>query len=319
MDAFSEVLKALRLESGIFFDAEFTAPWCVDSAPGERDRHHILPRAEHVALYHLLVEGRCQARLPDAAEASDLVAGDLLMFPHGDTHLLGSDVSRTPLLASSLVEPSAEGGLARIVHGGGGERTRFVCGYLACDSRLCRPMIEALPRMLRVPLGERASASWMMKTLEHAAAESRAPRAGTGAVLAKLSELVLVEAIRGYMEALPAQERGWLAGLRDPHVSRALALMHAEPARQWTVEDLGREAGLSRSALAERFVLLIGEPPMQYLKRWRLALGARALKEGNPSVLQVAQQVGYESEAAFNRAFKREFGTPPAAWRRRSR
>jgi len=174
-DAFSEVLKALRLESGIFFDAEFTAPWCVDSAPGESDRHHILPRAEHVALYHLLVEGRCRARLPDAAETSDLVAGDLLMFPHGDAHLLGSDVSRTPLPAASLVEASAEGGLARIVHGGGGERTRFVCGYLACDSRLCRPMIEALPRMLRVPLGERASASWMMKTLEHAAAESRAP------------------------------------------------------------------------------------------------------------------------------------------------
>ena len=121
------------------------------------------------------------------------------------------------------------------------------------------------------------------------------------------------------METIPEQERSWLAGLRDPHVSRALALMHAEPAHQWTVDDLGREAGLSRSALAERFALLIGEPPMQYLKRWRLALGARALKEGSASVLQVAQQVGYESEAAFNRAFKREFGTPPAAWRRQSR
>ena len=319
MDAFSEVLKALRLEAGIFFDAEFTAPWCIDSAPGERDLRQILPRAEHVAIYHLLVEGRCRARLPDAAAASDLVAGDLLMFPHGDAHLLGSDVSRAPLPAATLVEASPAGGLARIVHGGGGERTRFVCGYLACDSRLCRPMIGALPRMLRVPLGERASASWMMTTLQHAAEESRAPRAGSDAMLAKLSELVFVEALRGYMETIPEQERSWLAGLRDPHVSRALALLHAEPAREWTVDDLGREAGLSRSALAERFALLIGEPPMQYLKRWRLALGARALRKGTASVLEVAQQVGYESEAAFNRAFKREFGMPPAAWRRQRR
>jgi AraC-like DNA-binding protein len=319
MDPFSQVLKALRLEAGIFLDAEFTAPWCVDSAPGNDDARHILPSAQHVALYHLLVEGRCHARLTDDSAAIELAAGDLIMFPHGDRHLLGSDLGRAPLLAETLVQASPEGGLARIVHGGGGDRTRFICGYLACDSRLCRPMIGALPRMLRVPLGDSASASWMVETLQHAAAESRAPRAGTDAVLTKLSELTFVEALRGYLETIPQQERSWLAGLRDPHVSRVLGLMHAEPARQWTVDDLGREAGLSRSALAERFALLIGEPPMQYLTRWRLALGARALKEGSEPVLQVAQQVGYESEAAFNRAFKREFGTPPATWRRHSR
>jgi AraC-like DNA-binding protein len=318
VDPLSQILKALRLEAGIFFDAEFTTPWCVDSAPGSDDARRILPRAEHVAIYHLLVEGRCRARLPDQA-AVELAEGDMIMFPHGDGHLLGSDLRRPALRAATLVQASPEGGLARIVHGGGGDRTRFICGYVACDRRLCRPMIGALPRMVRVPLGDRASASWMAKTLRHAADESRSPRAGTDAVLTKLSELLFVEALRCYLETVPEQERSWLAGLRDPHVSRVLGLMHAEPARQWTVNDLGREAGLSRSALGERFAELIGEPPMQYLTRWRLALGARALKDGKEPVIHVAQQVGYESEAAFNRAFKREFGMPPATWRRHSR
>ena len=319
MDPLSQILKALRLEAGIFFDAEFTTPWCIDSAPGSEDARRILPSAEHVAIYHLVVEGSCRVRLPDEAAAMELAAGDLIMFPHGDAHLLGSDCRRPALPATTLVQASPEGGLARIVHGGGGDRTRFICGYVACDRRLCRPMIGALPRMLRVRLGDRPSASWMTRTLQHAAEESRAPRAGTDAVLTKLSELLFVEALRSYLETVPEQERSWLAGLRDPHVSRVLGLMHAEPSRQWTVNDLGREAGLSRSALAERFGLLIGEPPMQYLTRWRLALGARALQEGSEPVLHVAQRVGYESEAAFNRAFKREFGMPPATWRRSRR
>ncbi len=320
MDALSEVLRALRLEAGLFLEAEFTAPWCIDSAPGKDDVRKILPSAEHVAIYHLLVEGGCRARLPDDGAAIELVAGDVLMFPHGDGHLLGSDLSRAPVAAEKLVEPSTQGGMARIAHGGaGGGRTRFVCGYLACDSRLCRPLLGALPRMLRVPLGGRAGASWIISTVQRAAEESRAPRAGTDAVLAKLSELLFVEAIRGYIESIPDDQRSWLAGLRDPHVSRALRLLHGEPGRQWTVDDLAQEAGLSRSALAERFALLIGEPPMQYLMKWRLALAARALKEGNDTILRVADQVGYESEAAFNRAFKREFGMPPATWRRHSR
>jgi AraC-like DNA-binding protein len=318
MDPFSQVLKALHLEAGLFLDAEFTAPWCVDPTPGKKARR-ILPSAEHLAIYHLLVEGRCRAWLTDGAAPIELAAGDLILFPHGDAHLLGSDVRRAPLVAETLVQASPEGGLARIVHGGGGDRTRFVCGYLACDRRLCRPLIGALPPMLRVPLGDSASASWMIKTIQHAADESRAPRAGTDAVLTKLSELTFVEALRRYLETIPENERSWLAGLRDPHVSRALGLMHAEPSRPWTVDDLGREAGVSRSALAERFTSLIGEPPMQYLTRLRLALGARALEEGSEPVLHVAQRVGYESEAAFNRAFKREFGMPPATWRRHRR
>src|SRR5262245_20444263 len=200
MDAFSQILRALRLESGIFLDAEFTAPWCIDSAPGTDDVRRILPSAEHVAIYHLLVEGRCNARLPDDGAELTLQAGDLIMFPHGDGHLLGSDLKRRPVSAETLVQPSAEGGLARIVYGGGGARTRFVCGYLACDSRMCRPMIDALPRMLRVPLGESAGAAWIISTIQRAAEESRAPRAGTEAVLVKLAELLFVEAIRCHIE-----------------------------------------------------------------------------------------------------------------------
>jgi AraC-like DNA-binding protein len=319
MDALSEVLKALRLESGIFLEADFTAPWCIDSAPGKDDVQHILPSAEHVAIYHLVVEGTCRARLPEDGAAVEFVAGDLVLFPQGDGHLLGSDLSRAPVPASTLVQLSSCGGPARIVHGGGGARTRIVCGYLACDSRLCRPMLSALPPLVRVPLGGRAGASWILDTIQRAAEESRTPRAGTEAVLAKLSELLFVEAIRCHIESIPDDQRSWLAGLRDPQVSRALRFLHADPGRQWTVDELGREAGISRSALAERFALLIGEPPMQYLTRWRLALAARALKDGNDPIVRVAADVGYESEAAFNRAFKREFGMPPATWRRHSR
>ena len=315
MDALSEVLKVLKLTSGLFLEAEFTAPWCIDSAPGHEDVRHILPDAEHVSIYHLLTEGRCRAALPGGAPV-DLTAGDLIMFPHGDGHLLGSDLQLDPVGAEVLVEPSAEGGMARIRHGGGGERTRFVCGFLACDKRLCRPLLGALPRMLRVELGDGPAAAWIIATLRHGASETHAPRPGSEALLGRLSELLFVEAIRHYTASLPPGQLGWLAGLRDPHVGKALALLHADPARDWEVEALAKQAGLSRSALNERFNALIGEPPMQYLTGWRLALASQALASSNDAVARVAERVGYDSEAAFNRAFKREFGIPPAAWRR---
>lgn len=315
MDALSEVLKVLKLTSGLFLEAEFTAPWCIDSAPGREDVRHILPDAEHVSIYHLVTEGRCRAALPDGAPVQ-LSAGDLIMFPHGDGHLLGSDLQLAPVGAELLVEPSAEGGLARIRHGGGGERTRFVCGFLACDKRLCRPLLGALPRILRVELGDGPAAAWITATLRHGASETHAPRPGSEALLGRLSELLFVEAIRHYTASLPPDQLGWLAGLRDPHVGRALALLHAEPARDWEVEALAKQAGLSRSALNERFNALIGEPPMQYLTGWRLALASQALASSNDAVARIAERVGYDSEAAFNRAFKREFGIPPAAWRR---
>ena len=319
MDALSEVFRVLRLNTGFFLEARFTAPWCVDSAPGRDDLNHILPNAEHVAIYHLVTEGTCRTKHHDRTDQLELNPGDLILFPHGDGHLLGSDLQRAPVPAGAIMQPGQDGGLLRIDHGGGGGTTRFVCGFLACDRRLCRPLLDALPRMVRVPVGAGPAGAWIMSTLQRGAEESQAPRPGAEAVLAKLSELLFLEAIRRHIESLPQEQRGWFAGLRDPQVGRALALLHSQPARAWTVDTLAREVAASRSVLAERFVALIGEPPMQYLTRWRLALAAQNLGGGNDPLGRIAAQVGYESEAAFNRAFKREFGMPPATWRRAAR
>ena len=316
MDALSEVLKVLHLTSGVFLEVEFTAPWCVDSAPSNKAMENILPYAEHVVIYHLLTEGHCRVRLPGSREVVELGPGDLIMFPHGDAHQMGSDIHLAPVAVADLVEPSPDGGLMRIRHGGGGDRTRFVCGFLACEKRLCKPLLDALPRLVRVPLGEDANTRWLIGALLHGAGETHAPRPGGEAIMGRLSELVFVESLRQYIRSLPEHELGWLAGLRDPIVGQALARLHNDPARRWDVETLARESGLSRSALADRFVALIGEPPMQYLTRWRLALASRALANRNDGVARIAADVGYDSEAAFNRAFKREFGMPPAAWRR---
>ena len=318
VDALSEVLKALRMTTGIFLDAEFTAPWCIDSAPGKEDVRPILPNVEQVCIFHVVTEGRCSAKLPGPGDALVLARGDMIMFPRGDGHLIGSDVQLAPVPAETLVE-AGDGGLPRLAHGGGGERTRFVCGFVACDERLCQPLLGALPRILRIPLGDGAQGAWLIESLQRGAEESRAPAPGTEAVLSKLAELVFVEAIRRHIAGLPDGQVGWLAGVRDPCVGRALAVLHAEPARAWTVDDLAREAATSRSVLAERFSAMVGEPPMQYLARWRLALAAESLGVGQEQVGRIARRVGYESEAAFNRAFKREFGMPPAAWRRAAR
>jgi AraC-like DNA-binding protein len=201
-------------------------------------------------------------------------------------------------------------------HGGGGAATRFVCGYLALSRSVFRPLFEALPRLVCIPMGEGPAAAMLRELFRAGVRESAALRPGAGSMLAKLAELLFVEALRRYIERLPPGGNGWLAGVRDAHVGRALALLHATPGRHWTVDELAREAALSRSALAERFTALVGEPPIQYLLRWRLALAARALRSGADAIAQLAERSGYESEAAFSRAFKREFGMPPAAWRK---
>jgi AraC-like DNA-binding protein len=201
-------------------------------------------------------------------------------------------------------------------HGGGGAATRFVCGYLACSRSLCRPLLDALPRVLRIPMGNGRASAQVRELLRMGVAETWASRPGAGSTLAKLAELLFVEALRRYVESLPAEGKGWLAAVRDPQVGRALALLHGAPGRTWTVDKLAREVALSRSALAERFAALVGETPIQYLTRWRLALAARMLRVGREAIARVAERSGYESETAFTRAFKREFGMPPAAWRK---
>ena len=318
MDALSDVLKAVRLEGALYLNAEFTAPWCMRGRYGMASVKRRLAGAEHVVYFHLLTEGSCKVKLADSAEVLDVTAGDLVLFPQDDRHLMGSDLHVTPLDAENWNggnEPPPE--LAPYRYGGGGVVTRFVCGFLACNRTMCRPLLDALPRVLRIPIGDGTASSLLHDLLRLGVAESSsASRPGAQSTLTKLAELVFVEALRRYAESLPPDGKGWLAAVRDAQVGRALALLHSEPGRAWTVDVLARAVALSRSALAERFAALVGEPPMQYLTRWRLALAARTLRAGGEALSRVAERSGYESEAAFNRAFKREFGLPPAAWRR---
>lgn len=316
MDALSEVLAGIHVQGAVYLDGEFTAPWCVEASYGLFSTNGILDGSDHLAFFHFLVDGRCKARLSDDEGVVELRAGDLVLFSSDHLHILGSDLG-LPAIRTEGLPRDASGSLPLIRHGGDGEMTRFICGYLAFDRRASQSLFSSLPRMVRVPVGEDPNTAWLVELLRVGVRESRVPRPGAGSLLAKLSELIFVEAMRRYAMTLAPGQTGWLAALRDPHVGRALALLHAQPSRPWTVDELAREAALSRSALGKRFADLIGEPPMQYLMRWRLALAARALRTGPDTVGRIAERCGYESEAAFNRAFKREFGIPPAAWRRR--
>ena len=200
--------------------------------------------------------------------------------------------------------------------GGGSERARVVCGFLGCDERPYNPLLTALPSVIHLSAaGPQAPIGWLGTLLNIAVKESGSARAGGENVLARLSELMFVEAVRRYLETLPPAQTGWLAGLRDPVVGQALAALHGQPSEPWTVERLARLVGLSRSVFAERFMEMVGQPPMQYLALWRMQLAARLLVEGG-HVAAVAGAVGYESEAAFSRAFKKLVGQAPATWRR---
>ncbi|HEY2396446.1 MAG TPA: AraC family transcriptional regulator [Rudaea sp.] len=318
MDALSDVLKSVRLEGAVYRDAEFSAPWCIQAKYGLETASAQLAGAEHIMFFHFLIEGHCKVRLAAGGEVLDASAGDLILLPQDDTHIMGSDLQLQAVATDALVEAAAraQGGLVPLRAGGGGSITRFVCGYVACSRSICRPLFEALPRALRIPIGDGSASTALRELLRMGVRESSGVRPGSGSLLAKLSELMLVEALRRYVESLPPDGKGWLAGVRDVQIGRALALLHHDPGRSWTVDELAREVALSRSALAERFNALVGEPPIQYLMRWRLALAAHMLRSGRDAIVRVAERSGYESEAAFNRAFKREFGMPPAGWRR---
>lgn len=314
MDALSDVLRVVRLKGGVFLHAEFTAPWCIHSQMAPEDCGALMPGVEHIVLYHYVVEGRLAVQVGDDAPI-EIEAGEVVIFPHNDAHLMGSDVGMPPTRTRDVVRAS-RGELWEIRHGGGGAPTRVICGFLGCDRLADNPLGATLPAVLRFDTRQGSAAAWIRSSFEFAAQEIAARRAGSEAVLAKMSELLFVEALRRHVETLPEEQTGWLAGLKDPHVSRALSLLHSRVAKDWTVDDLARDVGLSRSALADRFTRLLGEPPMRYLARWRIQVAAQELRKNGAPLARIAEQVGYESEAAFNRAFKRSFGVPPAAWRR---
>ncbi|MFC5435261.1 cupin domain-containing protein [Rhodanobacter umsongensis] len=316
MDALSEVLKTIRLDGAMYINAEFTAPWCAAASYGLPRATAQTAGADHIVFFHCLTEGQCNARLVDGEETLSLRSGDLILFPHDHRHLLGSDLQLPPVDADSVTPKAAAGELIQLRHGGGGVATRFVCGYLACNRRVSKALLAALPEMLRIPLRDDLTGTWLFELLLHGVNESSAQRPGAQSILAKLSELLFAEALRRYASCQPGQQ-GWLAGLQDPIVGRALALLHRQPAHAWTVEALAGAVASSRSVLAERFTRLTGESPMQYLTGYRLALAAQALRSGRDGIASIAANVGYGSEAAFTRAFKREFELPPAAWRKR--
>jgi AraC-like DNA-binding protein len=316
MDHLSGVLKSVRLEGAVYLEAEFTAPWCIRGRYGLARVRARLPKAEHIVYFHLITEGRCKVRLAEGGEVLEAGAGDLVLFPQDDRHLLGTDLQLAPVDTDGMAAEIDNVEFYRMRHGGGGAVTRFVCGYLACSRSLCRPLLEGLPHLVRIPVGDGSAAALMHDLVRMGVRESASARPGGDSMLAKVAELLFVDALRRYMEDLPPEGKGWLAGMRDPHVGRALALLHEDPGKAWSVDDLARAVALSRSALAERFAELVGEPPMQYLTRWRLALAARALRMADDPVSRIAERSGYESEAAFTRAFKREFGMPPSAWRK---
>jgi AraC-like DNA-binding protein len=312
MDALSEVLKVVQLNGAIFFNARFSAPWCVAS-PAEASLAPMLGLGEErVLLYHYIVEGSCLVTLEGMAPLC-LSAGDIVVFPHGDAHTMASSAGTQPQLdAHAILRSRSE----LLQFGGGGETTRIVCGYMACDPRLFQPVLAALPRVVTVNLPGMDKARWLEASLQHAVEEANSPRPGAEGVLAKLSEVMVVETLRQYVAQLSPEQTGWLSGLRDRAVGKALALMHERPAHPWTVDALAREVATSRSVLAERFTHFVGQSPMQYLGRWRMALATNYLRRSSLSLARIAEQVGYETDGAFSRAFSREFGVPPATWRR---
>jgi AraC-like DNA-binding protein len=316
MDALSDVLRVAQLSGGVFLHAEFTAPWCVATRVTSQLCAPFLGPTAHLVPYHYVLEGEFRVAL-EGGESQALRSGDVVLFPRNDTHILGSDLGLPAVLGGDLIRPPDAGeGLYSIRHGGGGARARIICGFLGSDGANGNPVLATLPPVIRLKTEETGSAEWIRSTFQYAADEVARGRPGSETVLAKLSELLFVEAVRRYLEDLPADQTGWLAGLRDPVVARVLALMHGDIARPWSVDELGRQVGSSRSVLAERFGRFIGTAPMQYLAHWRLQVAAQKLKSTSASLAQVAEAIGYESEAAFSRAFKKKFGSAPATWRR---
>jgi AraC-like DNA-binding protein len=313
MDALSEILKVVQLNGAIFFNARFTAPWCIES-PAEASLARTLGLdAERVLLFHYMMDGSCLITLEGMAPLR-LSAGDVIVFPHGDAHTMASSAGGQPrqMDAQAILRERP-----KVLHfGGGGETTRLICGYMVCDPHLFQPILAALPRVVTVSLRDADHARWLEASLQHAVEEANSPGPGAEGMLAKLSEVMVVETLRRYVAQLSPEHTGWLSGLRDRAVGKCLALMHEKPAHPWTVDALAREVGASRSVLAERFTHFVGQSPMQYLGRWRMALATNYLRRSSLSMASIAEEVGYESDANFSRAFRREFGVPPAAWRR---
>lgn len=312
MDALSDVLRAARFTGGVFLDAELSAPWCFTGRITAEICSPFLAPGSHVIPYHYVLEGACDIKIDgESDKAITLGAGDIVLFPHNSVHTMGSDLSLVPIPASQVIRPSDGGGLHSIRHGGYGPVTRLICGYLGLDNTLANPVIVGLPRVLQIDVDDAIGAEWIHSTFRFAADEVGARRPGSDALLAKISEILFVEAVRRYAKSLPSDQNGWLAGMRDRHVAKGLALLHGSVAHPWTIDELCGKVGLSRSAFVDRFTRLIGTTPMHYLTNWRMQLAQQMLRNSDASLAAISYEIGYGSDAAFSRAFKKAFGAAP--------
>ncbi len=316
MDAFSDILSGLKLNGALYFSAEFSAPWCFSSPPATALAGLLALGKPHLVIYHFLMEGHARVTLADG-QSVELQPGDVVILPHGDPHQMTSGKGATAAFQSSAILSKIESrDLSPLQAGGGGDTARFACGYMACDPDIGRPILSGLPSIFKVNIRTDRSGEWLENSILHLVEEAASERVGSAAMLAKLSEALFVDTLRRFVAGLPEQQVGWLAGARDPIVGKSLGLLHSRVAHPWTIAGLADAVGISRSGLVERFTRYLCEPPMTYLTRWRLQLAARLLERTPRGVAEIAAEVGYESEAAFNRAFKREFRQPPGKYRR---
>ena len=315
MDTIQDMVRGMRLTGGVFLEAECTAPWCVNSQVTPEDCAPFARVPRQIISYHYVTAGQMLLKVSGAAPVA-VTQGEIVVLPRNDPHVIGSTLAIQPTDAGHPVNSQPQGGLTRLVFGGGGARTHILCGFLG-DDMPYNPVIAMLPAVLKQNVVEGASGTWIEGAYRQAAKELSEGQAGSPLFLARLAELLFLEAVRRYLASQPPGG-AWQAGLQDQMVGRALGLLHGQLARRWTTDDLAREIGLSRSAFADRFTRAVGDPPMRYLSRQRLAHACLLLKDSSASIASIAYEVGYESEAAFSRAFRREQGTPPATWRERA-
>jgi AraC-like DNA-binding protein len=312
-DPLSDVLRALRLTGGVFLHADFTAPWSIRTRISAHEWRPYLSAPTQVIAYHVILEGALTITVEGEAPLQ-VRAGEIVLLPRNDSHTLASAAGIPPVSAGEMIMRSGESGLFRISHGGGGAATHLVCGFLGSED-LNNPLLLTLPKALKIDVNRGTSYDWIESSVRFAAGELAKGRLATSSVMSRLSECLLAEAIRHHAASRPDDETAWLKGLSDPQIGRVLALIHRDVAAHWSAETLAREAALSRSAFMDRFASVVGMPPFRYLALLRLQTARLQLRETAKSIGQIAHAVGYESEEAFSRAFKREYGVPPAKWR----
>ena len=317
-DPLSDVLKTVRLTGAVFFEILGQGPWAVASPPRDLILPKVLPGADHLIAYHVVTAGRCFATAV-GGQPMPLSAGEVVVFTQGQPHVMSSQPGmRADVPTSDVLEVAAAGRKPfEIKYGDSPASSKLVCGYFACDARPFNPLLDSLPSMFKAGDAHNSGTGGIVDFIRIAVAEAAENHAGRESVLTKLSELMFVDVLRRYLAEIPSEQVGWLAGLRDPMIARTLSLMHGKPAFNWTIEELAKQAGLSRSVLAERFTQLVGLPPMQYLAKWRMQIASELLTSSNANIARISAEAGYGSEASFSRAFKKMVGVAPSAWRRR--